>query len=278
MFAKIQNQKALESKSQDNQNITNLGTVNKAKDLLNKFVDSVNVLVKDITTLEVNTIVVSNISGSKFNPWQAYYNIYAISDPNYFTDKQIVLDLQERYINIFLQLEREYIYILLEQELEYKESGKPDGGVIDIYNKRLRYIDENRLNADGKKESKSMLPSPFGDHENNVDNYQKISKILSNNKFVLTLRKVSELKAALDGGDITSDQVDTIYAQTIMQLDGDIITRYHRDLFNLKETDQDIVMKIHNDGVVSGEKQWRETIEFLINFVKNIAGLSSGKI
>jgi hypothetical protein len=104
-----------------------------------------------------------------------------------------------------------------------------------------------------------------------VENYQKIAALVTDDKFVLTLRKVSEMKAALDGGDVTSENVDTIYAQTIIQLDGDIITRYHRDLFGLKESDKDLIMKVHNDGVVSGEKQWREVIDFLINFIKGIA-------
>jgi len=245
----------------------NQGTAGRAKDLLGKFVDTVGVIVRDITSLEVNTIVVSNISGSKFNPWQSYYNIYAISEPNYFDSKNIVSELEERYVNIFLQLEREYIYTLLAKELE---SPSPKAQVVQGYRSRLKYIDENRLNSDGTKASQIALPSPF-DQESQVENYQKIAALVTDDKFVLTLRKVSEMKAALDGGDVTSENVDTIYAQTIIQLDGDIITRYHRDLFGLKESDKDLIMKVHNDGVVSGEKQWREVIDFLINFIKGIA-------
>jgi hypothetical protein len=85
---------------------------------------------------------------------------------------------------------------------------------------------------------------------------------------------MSELKAALDGGQITSVDIDVIYAQTVMQLDGDIISRYHKKLFQLPEGDRDLILKIHNEGVVAGEKQWRGTLDFLIGIVQSIAKLS----
>ena len=122
----------------------NQGTAGRAKDLLGKFVDTVGVIVRDITSLEVNTIVVSNISGSKFNPWQSYYNIYAISEPNYFASKNIVSELEERYVNIFLQLEREYIYTLLTKELE---SPSPKAQVAQRYRDWETDRKSTRLNS-----------------------------------------------------------------------------------------------------------------------------------
>jgi hypothetical protein len=107
------------------------------------------------------------------------------------------------------------------------------------------------------------------------ENRKEIQQLLNNARFVRTLRKMSELKAALDSGDIHSAEIDIIYAQTVMQLDGDIITRYHKDLFALSEEAKNLILKAHNEGVIAGEKQWRGTFSFLINLVQSIANLSS---
>jgi hypothetical protein len=105
-------------------------------------------------------------------------------------------------------------------------------------------------------------------------NRREIQALLSNDKFVRSLRKIAELKAALDGGDVTSSRTDTIYAQTVMQLDGDIITRYHKDLFGLPEETKNLILRVHNEGVVAGEKQWHGVLDFMINLVRDLANLS----
>jgi hypothetical protein len=60
-----------------------------------------------------------------------------------------------------------------------------------------------------------------------------------------------------------------------MQLDGDIITRYHKDLFDLSEDSKNLILQIHNQGVVAGEKQWRGILDFMINLVKSLANIST---
>ncbi|MBN4001076.1 hypothetical protein [Nostoc sp. LPT] len=266
-----------------------------AKDLLEKVVSSVHELVDDITALEINTMVVEQITGAKFNAWQAYEEIYSINDKDYFDSKGIpnpddliepektqAQELRKRYTSLFAQLEREYFYILLEQSTETSE---PDSRIIQ-YQERLKYQVEHKANIVPTDEVYIKLarpilpaPTPVADREdNNQKNlrqrWQEIEKLLNNDKFIRTLRKMSELKAALNGGNITSVDIDIIYAQTVMQLDGDIISRYNKKLFQLSEGDRDLILKIHNEGVVAGEKQWRGTLDFLIGIVQNIAKLS----
>ncbi|WP_341528154.1 hypothetical protein [Nostoc sp. UHCC 0302] len=267
-----------------------------ARDLLEKLVSSVNGLVDDITALEVNTMVVEQITGAKFNAWQAYQEIYSINDKDYFNAKGIpnpedltepektqAQELRKRYTSLFTQLEREYFYILLEQSAE---TGEPDPRVIQ-YQERLKYEAEHRANiveTDGVyiKLARPILPAPtpVPDEEDNSnlknmrDKWREIDNLLNNDKFIRTLRKMSELKAALDGGNIKSVDIDIIYAQTVLQLDGDIISRYHKNLFQLSEGDRDLILKIHNEGIVAGEKQWRGTLDFLIGIVQSIARLS----
>ncbi|HEY9804392.1 MAG TPA: hypothetical protein V6D25_28930 [Leptolyngbyaceae cyanobacterium] len=257
----------------------------KSRDLLNKFVSSVQILVDDITALEVNTMVVANITGNKFNAWEAYQEIYSINDKDYFDVKKIPNDspLRERYLNLFSQLEREYFYIIIENEqLNNKK--------VEQYHQRLQLLKEvkkgNIVESDPQyiELARPILPAPTPvldrenlNNQNQQDweqNCQEIQYLLTNDKFVRSLRKIAELKAALDGGDVTSTRTDTIYAQTVMQLDGDIITRYHKDLFSLPEEAKKLILQVHNEGVVAGEKQWHGVLDFLINLVRDLANLS----
>ncbi|WP_335184248.1 hypothetical protein [Nostoc sp.] len=266
-----------------------------AKDLLEKVVSSVHELVDDITALEINTMVVEQITGAKFNAWQAYEEIYSINDKDYFDIKRIpnpddllepektqAQELRKRYTSLFSQLEREYFYILLEQS---NDSSEPDPRIIQ-YQERLKYQVEHKANILPTDEVYIKLarpilpnPTPVAEREdNNQKNlwqrWQEIEKLLNNDKFIRTLRKMSELKAALNSDNITSVDIDVIYAQTVMQLDGDIISRYNKKLFQLSEGDRDLILKIHNEGIVAGEKQWRGTLDFLIGIVQSIAKLS----
>ena len=265
-----------------------------AKDLLEKLVSSVHGLVDDITALEINTMVVEQITGAKFNAWQAYEEIYSINDKDYFDIKGIpnpddlpepkktqAQELRERYTSLFSQLEREYFYILLEQS---NDTSEPDLRIIQ-YQQRLKYQVEHKANIVPTDEEYIKLarpilpaPTPVADQEDNQKSlrqrWQEIEELLNNDKFIRTLRKMSELKAALNSGEITSVNIDIIYAQTVMQLDGDIISRYHKKVFELPEVDRDLILKIHNEGIVAGEKQWRGTLDFLINIIQNIAKLS----
>ncbi|MFW9259353.1 hypothetical protein A4S05_35220 [Nostoc sp. KVJ20] len=265
-----------------------------ARDLLGKIVSSVHGLVDDITALEVNTMVVEQITGAKFNAWQAYEEIYSIKDKDYFhvkgipdpdnlpePDKTQAYELQKLYKSLFSQLEKEYFYILLEKSTDTSD---PDPRIV-RYQERLKYELENDPNILPEdpvyiKLARPILPAPtpVADEEDNQKNLQQrwkeIEQLLNNGKFIRTLRKMSELKAALDGGQINSVDIDIIYAQTVMQLDGDIISRYHKKLFQLPEMDRDLILKIHNEGIVAGEKQWRGTLEFLIGIIQNIAKLS----
>ncbi|MBH8551172.1 hypothetical protein I8751_01995 [Nostocaceae cyanobacterium CENA357] len=263
-----------------------------ARCLLDNLVKSVQGLVDDITALEVNTMVVEQISGAKFNAWQAYQTIYSINDPEYFDERGIPGDspqdqnLRDRYRSLFAQVEREYFYLLIDPNSKlYKLPNEK----VERYQQRLAILKKQKhgeiVETDPKyvKLARPILPppTPVIEGENQVDwhkdweeNCLEIQEILSNDKFVRTLRKVAELKAALDSGDATKSTIDIIYAQTVMQLDGDIISRYHKELFQLPDYEKDLILKIHTEGVVAGEKQWRGMLDFLITLVQGIANSS----
>ncbi|MBC1222455.1 hypothetical protein GNF10_21670 [Nostoc sp. UCD121] len=263
---------------------------NQARDLLNNLVSSVQTLVSDITALEVNTMVVERINASKFNAWEAYQEIYSIHDPDYFEAKGIpeegsqAQELHKRYRSLFNQIEREYFYLLLEEGSDFYN---PQDERVKRYRQRLEYAKKHQPNLveadqENVKLAQPILPAPTpvlddkdGNHQEDwIETFKEIQRLLNNDKFVRTLRKMYELKAALDGGNVTSTKTDIIFAQTVMQLDGDIITRYHKELFSLSEDAKNLIINTHNQGVISGEKQWRGTFSFLISLVQGIANLS----
>ncbi|MEH2350833.1 MAG: hypothetical protein V7K55_23095 [Nostoc sp.] len=263
---------------------------NQARGLLNNLVSSIQTLVSDITALEVNTMVVDRINASKFNAWEAYQEIYSIHDPDYFEAKGIpeegsqAQELRKRYKSLFNQLEREYFYLLLEEGSGFYN---PQDDRVKRYRQRLEYAKKyqpNLVEADREnvKLAEPILPAPtpvLDDEDGNnqqdwIETFKEIQILLNNDKFGRTLRKMSELKAALDSSNVQSTKIDIIYAQTVMQLDGDIITRYHKELFNLTEEAKNLIINTHNQGVISGEKQWRGTFSFLISLIQGIANLA----
>jgi len=239
---------------------------NKAQGLLDKFVDSIGDLLNDITALEVNTMLVAEITGAKFNAWEAYQIMYSVSDM-YIKNTKIPSELYERYENLFEKLERDYFYILID-----KDSGLDDlrDETVVRYRKRLNYLKDKKDAIANLTEVRPILPDPS---DADIKNWSKIQRILDNGQFLRSLRKIIELKAALDSSDPTKDGIDIIYAQTVMQLDGDIITRYHQKLFD-REDIKDLVLKTHNEGIVAGEKQWRGLLDFMVDLLKSV---KSGK-
>lgn len=244
----------------------------KAQVLLDDFVDSIGNLLNDITALEVNTMLVAEITGAKFNALEAYQLIYSVDDPDYFNVKGIPedLDLRKRYKNLFEKLEREYFYLLTDPD---SKLSKPDYAKVKIqrYQDRIQYLKEQKGQVIESSPKHIELIRPILPDPTDLDrtNWLELQGLLKNNQLLRSLRKIIELKAALDSSDPTKDNVDIIYAQTVMQLDGDIINRYHMKLFE-REDIKDLVLKTHNEAVVSGEKQWRGLLDFMVDLVKSV--------
>ena len=158
---------------------------NRLQDKFREFIRSLGEVMNDITALEVNTMIVAEITGSKFIPEEAYQYIYEIPasemDNRYFVDKQIPPALYPRYRNLRQKLAWEYRQVLQD----------PMANIFD---------------------TQERLPDP-GD----PNDREKLQQLLDNGKFLRGLRKISELKAALDSADLQSETTDIIYAQTVMQ-------------------------------------------------------------
>ena len=241
---------------------------------LNEFLQSLGEVLIDITALEVNTMVVEQITGEKFIAWEAYRDIYPISQ-DYLEQQGIHESLRDRYLELRKSLELEYALLLSDPSSEFY-----DPLVLDST------TGENQILTDPTLELhhiQTRLPDPIT--PTNPEEIFKAQRVLRSCRFLRSLRKVSELKTALDSrnkalhrkqaeqpGYIKPEVLqkavttDIIYAQTVIQLDGDVINRYPQEIFH--HPHRDVILQIHKEGVTAGEKQWRGLLEFVIGLVQ----------
>lgn len=240
---------------------------------LNDFLESLGEVLVEITALEVNTMVVEQITGDKFIAWEAYRDLYPISD-EYLEDQGVEPSLRDRYLQLRKNLELEYTLILADSKSEFY-----DPNVLQLITEPKQILSDPNVEL---SEIYTRLPNPL--NSTNPAEVLKVQEILHNCRFLRCLRKISELKTALDNHNkaikrkrdqqlIYADEVatspvltDLIYAQTVIQLDGDILNRYSQEIFDHPR--RELILQIHQEGVTASEKQWRGLLEFIIGLVQ----------
>jgi hypothetical protein len=241
---------------------------------LDEFLKSLGDVLIDITALEVNTMVVEQITGEKFIPWEAYRDIYAISEV-YLEQQGIHKSLCDRYIKLRKNLELQYTLLLTDPTSEFY-----DPTVVNSAREDDQILTDPTVEL---HELQTRLPDPI--KPSSLEEIIKVRKVLSDSRFLRSLRKMSELKTALDcrnkalnrkqdeqpgyaKSDVLQKAVttDIIYAQTVIQLDGDIINRYSQEIID--HPHRDVILQLHREGVTAGEKQWRGLLEFIIGLVQ----------
>lgn len=279
----IVNQQISHTNKGNNSPLSQEETKIKLKKGFQDFVVAVNEALNDMTALEVNTIIASNITGTKFIAEEAYQNMFFCLTPN----GNIPLQCRD-----YLSSEIEKLHYLKEREdlvgekripFYFKDDETDKSEVLEQRPERYvklrkklaveyRQIFFNRIyDKEGNKSANDdklppELPFPFAiekllGYPENLIFSRDLRDILNDSRFLRSLRKINELKAAADRGDV-------IFAQTVVQLDGDIINRYRESMF--KDSNKDLLIKIHNEGVSAGEQQWNGLLSFIVNLVKGI--------
>ena len=232
------------------------------------FFQSLGDVLTDITALEVNTMVSKEITGEKFIPWKAYRDLYPINE-EYLRQMGVDESLHPQYLKLRKSLELGYTLLITDPSSDFYEA------------EELRAIDTDAPILTESEvslaEIESKLPNPH-----NSKNCEYLRSLLANSRFLSLLRKNSELKAALDARseNLLSTQApqfsqlssptfktDVIYAQTVIQIDGDIMSRYSQEIFNHPQ--RDLILQIHKISVESGHQQWRGLFGFVINMVRD---------
>lgn len=237
----------------------------KTGEIFQNFTRSIGEVLVDITALEVNTMVVDRITGDKFVPWQTYRSIYDINDAD-LRRRNIPDSERPRYLSLRSKLAFEYALI----------ASEPSSSLYD----------ERMLELLSQSPESIPLPNPHPPEYNQLGKSEvlRVQKLLANGRFLRALRKTGELKACLDNRKrqverlkaINPDRaredlhdsmnMDMIYAQTIVQLDGDMINRYAKEI--LDHPQRELILQLHQQSVDSGEKQWRGLFQFFLNLVQ----------
>jgi hypothetical protein len=201
---------------------------------LHGFVNFLGDALIGMTSLEVNTMIVPEISGIPFNPIVAYRELYMIpsqlGEHAYFQDRRIPKALQDRYVRLRQRLASDDYHLLIGSSYPANVS----------------------------------LPDPDRDPE-------RVHLLLQNFQFLHSLRRLSELKMALDQSSFDPEKLDMIYAQTSIHLHGEVTNRYHATVLN--HIHKDVMLDLHHEGVAYAEKQWQGLLGFVLRLVQNIVNL-----
>jgi hypothetical protein len=244
------------------------GTPRDVNRSVDEFLHALSDVLTEVTALEVNTMVVEHITGDKFVPWETYRDIYPISE-EYLEQQGIHESLRDRYLEFRKTLELEYALLSSDPTSKlYDPEGTSDRPILTEPNVELRQLPTH-------------LPNPLS--PTNSEEMLEVRRVLRNSRFRRSLRKISELKTALDNrnkvllaqpadsGESSRQpqkvKTDIIYAQTVLQLDGDIINRYAREI--LESPYRETILHVHQTGVNAGEKQWRGLLELMIGIVQS---------
>lgn len=218
-------------------------------------------LLDNITTVEINTVIVQEIIDEVFIPWEAYQALYYL-DSSDLEQSAIHYSLSDRYLQLRRQLELSYCLLVIDSSST-------------LYNRTLVSEIQRDLSVLSQPNNQwqslsTRLPEPIP--LNRQQNMSAVNLLLSDCAFVNVLRQLSKIKAALDRRNsslhnfATADNIiDTTYAQTSLQLDGKITNRYAEAI--LKRSDRHLLLKLHEQSTSAGEQQWRGLVKFVLSLV-----------
>jgi hypothetical protein len=238
---------------------------------LRDFRDTIKDVLEEITWLEVNTMIVSNIALTKFDPQDFYNNL--IENTMYKTEEGL-RDIKKSLLERSTDLKQKGA-LLSQTELDRHNRD------LESYNRDLEiYKRAERTFSDRQS---SLDPRQKEQFEMEKDCYEEVSRkvlqlhipknpdgsLIVDAQTTRLLRKLWELEQSVLNGE-------RICAQTKLSLDGDLTNRFIEDLFvsnrgkKIDPTIAKLVFDLHNHAAESAEKQWSGLITTCVNLVKDL--------
>jgi len=248
---------------------------------LNNFRETIKDVLEEITSLEVNTMIVGRIPMVSFEA-QDFYQ--ALVDNVMYKTAEGLQNVKDS---------------LLERSTKLKQKGfglpqqtstpllPKEAAIIEAYRVEL-----NRYNQD--LEDYQEAERIFSERRNSLDANQKLQFDLEESCYMELSSKLKRLdiKKDANGDPIIDGKVirslrklwefeqsvlngDRIYAQTKFHLDGDLNNRFIDDLFIPSKSKIDpkmsqLVFDLHRQGVENAQKQWSGLIDTCVNIIKNL--------
>jgi hypothetical protein len=234
---------------------------------LNGFREAIKGVLEDITSLEVNTIIVRNISTEKFDARDFYEkvlgHVYNCEEGLQDIKKSLLErnnDLKQRKDSISDQERDSYNYdleIYKNKENQFYNPKEPnDPSYLDQRHKSNEYYTNPEIQLIVKQILKLNLPK---DQE---------GKIVPEALAIRGLRKFWEVEQ-------TIVHEDRIYAQTRFQMDGDLTNRFVEDLFSSRNGSFDpkmveLIFRLHHQAVENAESQWSKLIDTCVGLITSL--------
>ncbi|MGK7933131.1 MAG: hypothetical protein AB4041_17095 [Microcystaceae cyanobacterium] len=284
---------------------TKISPANKIQISLQNFAQGIEDAFQDIGALEVNTMIVTQITGVKFDPIEKYLGIRAIprltklsGNENNSDGVDSILELKDEVLlqGLLGNSAFESLYNFSEirnyynSQSWYKEWLKrvdltsPINQLTEGQSSFVRAIKRHmQLREKLEKaviEEQKNLPNRLTTTNTVIqlpDDEQSIELLSSSGRFRRKLRKLSELRAIIESPEAANHDnlYDIIYAQTIVQIDGDIINRFDKRLFN--DSNQEFLLEVHRSAVVSGEEDWRNLLHSIVDLATRLARFFDSK-
>jgi len=248
---------------------------------LNNFRETLKDVLEEITSLEVNTMIVGNIPMKKFDAKEFYQDL---SNNIKYKTEEGLQNVKESLLERSTQLKQKGFS--LPQQTSTPLLPK-EAAVIEQYRAEL-----TRYNQDLEvyKEAEFI----FNERKNSLDPQEKAKFIVEESCYIELSRQLMKLDIKTDtDGDVIVDAPmiryfrklwefeqsvlngDRIYAQTKFHLDGDLTNRFIEDLFTPNKSKIDpkmtqLIFDLHRQGVENAQRQWSGLIETCVNLVKSL--------
>ena len=227
---------------------------------LNKFRETLKDVLEEITSLEVNTIIVSKIELKSFDVKTFY------GDLRYKTDEGLQ-DIKKSLLKRSAELKKMGSSASQDDLDRYNED-------LDIYKKADNdFRDRQNTEDPRKKEQFEMEQVCYQELNSKIAQLKIVKKgddliakdgdMITDSTMIRYFRKLWEIEQSVLNGE-------RIFAQTKFHLDGDSTNRFIEDLF-ISGRDPMItklVFDLHNNAVENAQKQWTNLITTCVDLVK----------
>jgi prolyl oligopeptidase PreP (S9A serine peptidase family) len=258
-----------------NRQASDLTTANKASPIeppkdgagesgsLNKFREVIKDVLEEITSLEVNTMIVGSIPITKFDAQEFYTDL--IENTMYKTEEGLQ-DIKRSLLERSAELKQKGSS-LSQSELDHYNQD------LEIYKRAERAFSDRQNSTDPRqKEQFEIEQACYEELANKVLKLQipknAEGKVITDAPMIRYFRKLWEFEQSVLNGE-------RIYAQTRFQLDGDLTNRFVDDLFvpsrsKIDPTMAKLVFDLHHQAVENAQKQWTGLITTCVNLVKDL--------
>lgn len=230
---------------------------------LNKFRETIKDVLEEITTLEVNTLIVSHIPIARFDAKKFYADL--LENVMYNTEKGLQ-DIKKALLDRSKELQKKGSAVTQIELDRYNQD-------LEIYRRAERiFSGRQNLTDPRQKEQFELEQACYEDLAHKVLQLDipkdADGEMIIDAPMIRYFRKLWEFEQSILNGE-------RIYAQTKFQLDGDLNNRFLDDLFVPTKSNIDLktarlVLDLHHQAVENAQNQWTGLITTCVNLVKDL--------